>query len=67
MTRSALTLPAMPIDFLHLVISACAVADLPSVGATSSLMEETSRRRRQKLAVVLADPFNVRDIHKEGG
>ena len=56
-------LSTMPTDLLRLILAACAATDLPSLAATSTLLENTTSRRRSIIRMLIADPFNVDDIH----
>lgn len=53
----------MPTDLLRLILAACEATVLPSLAVTCKLIEETTSHRRSLLAMLIADPFNVGDIH----
>ena len=54
----------MPTDLLRLILAACEATVLPSLAVTCKLIEETTSHRRSLLAMLIADPFNVGDIHR---
>ena len=63
MHRTVFPLSTLPSDLIGLILAACVATDLPSLAATSILLQQTTSKRRNKLAMLQAPPFHVKDLH----